>query len=123
MQQSLQQRKRKRSEADQIDSATGDLAIKVIEMQHENDQRLIELEEKRMQFGEKQLEKEAHQQREEREFQLWMMQVMMGQTYVNPTTDFHPGSSSTFGEPQDDSLVHHMHTFPADHSLLTTTSV
>ena len=67
-----------------------------------------------MKFEKKQLEKEAQQQREEREFQLRMMQVMMG-TYVNPTTDFHPGSSSTFGEPQVYSLVHHMHTFPADH--------
>ena len=47
---SLQQRKQKRSEADKKYSATGDLVIKVIEMQHENDQRLIELEEKRMKF-------------------------------------------------------------------------
>ena len=47
-------------------------------MQHENAQHLIELEEIHMKLEKKQLEKEAQQQREEQEFQLRMMQVMMG---------------------------------------------
>lgn len=55
------------------------ISPKFFKVQEESDGRLLHLEEKRLEFEEQQLEKEAQQRKEEREFQLRMMQLMMGQ--------------------------------------------
>ena len=69
-------RKHKRSRAETI--AT-DIADKLLAMQNKSDQLMIELEEKELKFEEKQLEQEVQARREEREFQLQLMHMIMGQ--------------------------------------------
>ena len=98
-----QQRKRKRSKGDKNDTSTSELISKLLKVQEESDRRLIQLEEKRLECEERQLEKEA-QQRKEREFQLRMMQLMMGQGYGQPQPHYHP--SGPFGGIQDATSDH-----------------
>ena len=84
-----QQRKRKRSKGDKNDASTTELISKLLKIQEESDRRLIQLE-KCLEFEEQQLEKEAQQRKDEREFQLRMMQLMMGQAYGQPQPHYHP---------------------------------
>ena len=76
-----QLRKRKCSKMEKMESTTGELITKLIDAKQRGDQLLVELEEKRLKFEEKQMEKEAQQRCEEREFQMRMMQMMMAQFY------------------------------------------
>ena len=105
-----QQRKRKRSKGDKSDAATTELISKLLKVQEESDKRLLQLEEKRLEFEERQLEKEAQQRKEEREFQLRMMQLMMGQGYGQAQPHYHtPGPFG--GSPMADHDP--MYTFPS----------
>ena len=113
-----QPRKRKRSKIEKIESVTGELINKFIEVQQNSDRLMIELEEKRLKFEERQMEKEAQQRREEREFQLRMMQMMMGQSvYGTPPSSMHMGPPSSasfaFGTMHESTLASRMHTFPS----------
>ena len=57
----------------------------VVKAQKMSDDRLLDLEEKRMEMEERQLEREAQQRREDRRFMLDMMSMMMGhQTSPSP---------------------------------------
>lgn len=67
-------KKRKRSRQE---SAATELLEKVLAIQSKSDERMIDLEEKRMKMEERLMEKEAQQRREEREFQMQMMIMMM----------------------------------------------
>ena len=84
-----QQRKRKRSKGDKGDASTAELISKLIKVQEESDKRLLQLEDKRLELR-RLLEKEAQQRKEEREFQLRMMQLVMGQGYGQPQSHYHP---------------------------------
>ena len=107
-----QLRKRKRSKMEKMESITEELITKLIDGQQRGDQLLVELEEKCLKFEEKEMEKEAQQRREEREFQMWKMQMMMGQFYGTPPPSMHNGPpSSAFGV-HDSTLASSMHTFP-----------
>ena len=71
-----QGRKRKRPSR-MADSAVIDLLEQVITAQSKSDERMVEVEEKRLRMEERQMEREALQRREEREFQMQMMRMMM----------------------------------------------
>ena len=66
------------------DSAVLDLLEQVAKAQGRNDERMIELEEKRLMMEEQQLEREGQQQREEQEFQMQMMTMMMNVPHFPP---------------------------------------
>ena len=74
-------RKRKRSL--KPDGALVEMIESVLQAQSKSDDRMMELEEKRLRMEERQLEREAQQRKEERDFQLQMMRLMMGRN-VNP---------------------------------------
>ena len=78
-------RKRKRTNAnsDKLD-AFDELLGKIIDNQKSSEQLLLELEEKRLKYEEKQAEREVEQRREEHMFQLQIMQMMSGSFYGPP---------------------------------------
>ena len=71
-----QGRKRKRPST-MADSAVIDLLEQVITVQSKSDERMAEVEEKRLRMEERQMEREALQRRKERAFQMKMMMMMM----------------------------------------------
>ena len=73
---SIETYKKKRKRPKQ-DGAVSELLEQMITIQSKSEQRMIDLEEKRMKMEERQMEKEAEQRREEREFQMQMMKMMM----------------------------------------------
>ena len=79
-------RKRKRSL--KPDGALVEMIEGVLQAQSKSDDRMMELEEKRLRMEERQLEREAQQRKEERDFQLQMMRLMMGRN-VNPFNTQH----------------------------------
>ena len=105
------QKKRKRSKTERMENITAELIDKLVEAQQSSDRCMIELEEKRLKFEERQMDKEAQQRREEREFQLRMMQMMI------PPPGMHadpPSSASfAFGTVHESTLARRMHTFPS----------
>ena len=106
------QKKRKRSRGDRGDAATTELISKLLKVQEESDKRLLQFEEKRLEFEQRQIEKEAQQRKEEREFQLRMMQLMMGQC-GQPHPRYHP--PGPFGGMQEGDMIesYPMFTFPS----------
>lgn len=68
-------KKGKRSRAEII---ANEVVEKVMTMQSQSDRLMIELEEKRLKLEEKQFEQKVQLRREEREFQLQMVRMMMG---------------------------------------------
>lgn len=103
---------RKRKRTTRSDSTMAELMERVISAQTKSDEKMIELEEKRMKMEERQMEREAQQRREEREFQMQMMRMMMmgpGMHHFPPPSTRpslgHPSSmdqsssSLAFGEP------------------------
>lgn len=83
-----------------------------MKVQGESDKQLIWLNEKHLEFEERQVEKETQQRREEREFQLKMMQLMMGQGYGQAQPHYHP--QGPFEGMQEGAIADHdpMYTFP-----------
>ena len=79
---STQRKKIKRSRAETI---ANEITDKLLDMQSQSDQLMIALEEKRLKFEEKQMEQDAQLRREEREFQMTMMQMMMGHNLRRPS--------------------------------------
>ena len=79
-----------------------------MKVQDESDKRL---EEKLLKFEERQVEKEAQQQREEREFQLRMIQLMKSKGCGQPRPQDH--SLGPFGGMQEGAIADHdpMYTF------------
>ena len=90
-------RKRKRGRSE----ATNELLEKMITMQKSSDQMMMSLEEKRMKMEERQMEIDVQMCREERQFQLQMMQMLMQQSMSHPmpppTTHYPMHSSFNFG--------------------------
>ena len=72
--------------------ATNELLEKMITMQKSSDQMMMSLEEKRMKMEERQMELDAQMRREERQFQLQMMYMLMQQnmTHSAPTNSSLP---------------------------------
>ena len=97
-----QHRKRKRSKGDRSEASTMELISKLLKVQEESDKWLLQLEEMCLKFEERQIEKEAQQRREEKEFQLRMMQLMMGQGYGQPQPHHYP--PGPFGEVQEGAI-------------------
>ena len=79
-----QDRKRKRASSRADANAVIDLLEQVMSAQNKSKERMIELEEKRLRMEEWQMEKEALQRREEREFQMQMMRMMMAGLGMHP---------------------------------------
>ena len=69
-------KKKKRSRGDQFEVVINGVMKKLVSAQERNEERHLELEGKRMKMEEKMFEKEIEMQRESREFQLQMMQMM-----------------------------------------------
>ena len=102
---------------ERMENITAELIDKLVEAQQSSDRLTIELEEKRLKFERRQMDKEAQQWHEEREFQLRMMQMVMGQSvYGMPPPSMHVGPPSSasfaFGTMHDSTLARRMHTFP-----------
>ena len=76
----IKSRKRKHKAASTV---TGMLQM-VAECQSATDQKLLELEEKRLKLKEQQIEREVQLRREEREFQLRMMQMLVARPSLYP---------------------------------------
>ena len=89
-------RKRGRSEA------TNELLEKMITMQKSSDQIMMTLEEKRMKMEEKQMEIDVQMRREERQFQLQMMQMLMQQNMTHHPMPPHYPMHSTFNFDPDE---------------------
>ena len=70
-------RKRKRQEKKRVVGILSELVQTVIESKMKSDLKMVELEEKRLKLEERRMEREAEVRREEREFQLRMLQCMM----------------------------------------------
>ena len=74
----------------------------VMKAQSKSDEKMLELEEKRLKMEERQLEREAQQRREDREFQLQMMRLMMGHgihsTFALPNNLHNLGQSSSMDQ-------------------------
>ena len=75
------------------DSVVSDLLEQMITIQTKSEERMIDLEEKRMKMEERMLEKEAQQRREDREFQMQMMRMMMGPVQFPPFNQRYPSPS------------------------------
>ena len=67
-----------RKRKDKAENTVAEMLQKVVECQSATEQKLMELEEKRFKLEEKQMEREIQLRREEREFQLRMMQMLVG---------------------------------------------
>ena len=89
-------RKRKQS-ATKPDNVFIDMIDSVMKAQSKSDERMLELEEKRLRMEERQLEREAQQRREDREFQLQMMRLMMG--HGMHTSFGLPNNQQNLGQP------------------------
>lgn len=81
-------KKRKRSKGEIVEDVMSKVMKSVTEGLKESDKMFLELEEKRMKF-------EEQQKREERQFQLQMMQILVGSSnstdhQSNPTGQYHP---------------------------------
>ena len=77
-------RKRKRGEKRKVVGILSDLVQKVVEAKVKSDMKMVELEEKRLKLEERRMEREAGLRREEREFQLRMLQCMMESQLCRP---------------------------------------
>ena len=100
---SLKARKRKRSKVDNVIDGVAQQLLQAVE---KSDQRMIELEEKRMKLEERQMERELQAKREERDFQMKLMQMMMSSSpYIPPHV--HMASQST--RPAHSHLVSRSH--------------
>ena len=64
--------------------ATNEHMEKMIEMQEKSDKLMMTLEEKRMKMEERQMELDAQMHREERDFQLKMMQILSHASHPGP---------------------------------------
>ena len=86
-------RKRKRSKFDM----TGEMLDKLIGMQEKSDKMLMELEMKRARLEEKQMEMDAQMRREEREFQLQMINMLTRNNGMLPSGAPSYPMHSTYG--------------------------
>lgn len=97
----LTSRKRKRSAA-KPDNGIIEMINSVMKAQSKSDERMLELEEKRLQMEERQFEREAQQRRDDREFQLQMMRLMMGHSmhtsFGLPTNQHNLGQPSSMDQ-------------------------
>ena len=64
--------------------ATNELMEKMIEIQEKSDKLMMTLEEKRMKMEKRQMELDAQMRREERDFQLQMMQILARVSHPGP---------------------------------------
>lgn len=83
----------------QLDSAScpateSHLLVKLIEIQHASERRQFEMEEKRMKFEERMMERDDQRRREDRQFQLQMMSVIMGRSPVQLSVPLEPHNNS-----------------------------
>ena len=69
-------KKKKHSRGDQFEVVMNGVMQELVSAQERNKERYLDLEQKRMKMEEKMLEKELEMQRESRQFQLQMMQMM-----------------------------------------------
>ena len=97
-------KKKKRSRGDQFEVVINGVMKELVSTQERNKERHLELEEKRMKMEEKMFEREIEMQREFREFQPQMMQMMA--SLVNNSTR----SSPSFPPPMATSTQYpHLH--------------
>ena len=69
------------------------LLVKLIELQSASEKRQLEMEEKRMRFEERMMERDDQRRREDRQFQLQMMSVIMGRSPVPLSVRLEPHNS------------------------------
>ena len=74
----------------------------MITMQKSSDQMMMTLEEKRMKMEERQMEIDVQMRREERQFQLQMMEMLMQQNVTHHTMPPHYPMHSTFNFDPDE---------------------
>lgn len=99
---------KKRGRDDRMEKIMSGIVDKVMKSQEESDRKFLALEEKRIRLEEHQMEREERMKREEREFQLRMMSMLMGGSRPTPqcgSASSYPSYLSQFG-----------HTFYSDSS-------
>ena len=74
------------------------LLVKLIELQNASEKRQLEFEEKRMRFEERMMERDDQRRREDRQFQLQMMSVIMGRSPVRLSVPLEPHNNSDTNE-------------------------
>lgn len=86
--------KRSRKRKEKAENSVAEMLHKVTEYQFATEQKLLELEEKRFKLEEKQMEREAQLRREEREFQLRMMEMLVRRPTFYPNQPSMPYQAS-----------------------------
>ncbi len=87
-------RKRPLSE-DKIEKMMGPLVDRLLKAQESSDRMYLDLEEKRMKMEERMNEREERQKREQREFQLKLFSIMMGEQVSGASSDQSQASYDT----------------------------
>ena len=86
--------KRSRKRKEKAENSVAEMLQKVTEYQFATEQKLLELEEKRFKLEEKQMEREVQLRREEREFQLRMMEMLVRRPTFYPNQPSMPYQAS-----------------------------
>lgn len=95
-------RKRNRSGNEVLVAILGELVEKVVEAKLKSDMKMIELEEKRIKLEEKKIERDAEVRRDERDYQLKMLQCMMdSQLFRSSSSTTNPLTFSDVNEFQN----------------------
>ena len=89
---------KKRKRPSKSENAVMDMFDTLIKAQCKTEERVLDLEEKRLRIEERQLEREAQRRREDREFQLQLMRLLAGQSHHHaigaPSTSRHINQTS-----------------------------
>ena len=88
-------KKKKHSKTEKFEVLMDGMVKQLVEAQGKSEERFMELEEKRMRMEERLLEKEIEMQRESRNFQLQMMQMMTSVVYTQQGAASFPPPIST----------------------------
>ena len=83
-------KKKKPSRGDQFEVVMNGVMKELVSAQEGNEERCLELEQKRMKMEEKMFEKDVEMQRESRQFQLQMMQMMTSLVNSHNSSSFPP---------------------------------
>ena len=83
-------KKKKRSRGDQFEVVMNSVMKELVSAQEQNEERYLDLEQKRMKMEEKIFEKEIEMQRESRQFQLQMIQMMTSLVHSHSSSSFPP---------------------------------
>ena len=92
-------RKKKRVREDKAVKVMKDVVEQLITAQQESDERFMRLEEKRIKLEEQQIQREECERKEDQEFKLQMMQILMQGVSTHPSQTYSPPSFPLYPPP------------------------